>query len=180
MSGIKFVLRNRMFVSMDFIEKEIQNLPYKEEYSAFDTEELAGLFIPLLNKPKGLRQAAGIALRLEEPPVPMQDQVYIDCVDANSETLYRFGPFPEEEVVAIWRLFQRWSGLPLLSETLDGQFLAIEDRFGGTLPEYRRARRAYAFLSVRRPRFLTRRKMGRWSLRPVIRREREILRGGKG
>jgi hypothetical protein len=71
------------------------------------------------------------------------------------------------DVIAEWRLWASTLGLPLLIEGEDGHLVAAESRVGGVVASAPRARRRYAFLSSRRPRFLTRRRMGAVATAPL-------------
>jgi hypothetical protein len=154
---------------------------HDDGYCEFNLQELSQHFIPLLSSLTAKESPAiGLALRLEEPAAPYENHVFIDTITEDGSTLHRLGPFPEEEVSAIWRFFHDVSGLSLMSEEPGGGFYVMTEHLGLAVLGEHRARRRYAFLSGRRPRFLTRRKAGQWSLKPVIRREREILRGGRG
>ncbi|WP_332686024.1 DUF6101 family protein [Bosea sp. (in: a-proteobacteria)] len=74
----------------------------------------------------------------------------------------------QDEAVAAWRDFGRSSGLPLLLETSDGAISEPYPQLGRLALGPIRIRRRHALLAGRRPRFLTRRKTGRFSERPVI------------
>lgn len=65
-----------------------------------------------------------------------------------------------EEVVADWKAWARVLGLPMLLVEADGSWRAIEDRIGQVVVGRVRPRRARSVLNGRRPRFLTRRKVG--------------------
>ena len=79
-----------------------------------------------------------------------------------------------DEVVADWRAWGRVLGLPLLTVDVDGSYRPVEDRIGALTIGSMRPRRRRSVLSKRRPRFLSRRRMGKPSERPVHVVEREI------
>lgn len=77
----------------------------------------------------------------------------------------------DRDVIAEWRLWASTLGLPLLIEGLDGHLVAAESRLGSVTAGRPSPRRRYAFLAGRRPRFLTRRRMGAAPQVPVVFRE---------
>ena len=80
-----------------------------------------------------------------------------------------------DDVVAEWRLWARVLGVPALVTGSDGKFTEPFPRLGGVLckaPAQRRRRRSP--LARRRPRFLTRRRVGA-KRAPLVHREREII-----
>jgi len=108
----------------------------------------------------------GVALRL----IPGDDgaerfQLALTAGDGRSVTV---AVLDQEEAVAAWRDFGRSSGLPLLLETSDGVISEPYPQLGRLVLGPIRIRRRHAFLAGRRPRFLTRRKTGRLSERPVV------------
>lgn len=98
----------------------------------------------------------------------------------NGRTLLTFGPFPEDDVVAIWRGLGNASGLPLAIEAPGGKIEAPSPGTGRERPGRLHDRRHLVILTGRRPRFLARRKPGRWPGRPIVHREREIAAGRGG
>ncbi len=95
----------------------------------------------------------------------------------NGRTLLTFGPFAEEDVIALWRELGEASGLPLAIEPPgDAPETSCPD-IGRMKLGRLHDRRHLVVLTGRRPRFLTRRKSARWSGRPIIHREREIAAG---
>jgi len=81
-----------------------------------------------------------------------------------------------DDVVAEWQLWARVLGVPALVTGSDGKFSEPFPRLGGVLckaPAQRRRRRSP--LARRRPRFLTRRRLGVSWVAPVVHREREII-----
>lgn len=95
----------------------------------------------------------------------------------NGRTLLTFGPFAEEDVIAIWRGLGNASGLPLAIEAPDGALETPCPQIGHVRLGRLHDRRHLVILSGRRPRFLARRKPARWSGRPIVHREREIASG---
>jgi len=80
-----------------------------------------------------------------------------------------------DDVVAEWRLWARVLGVPALVTGCDGKFSEPFPRLGSVLcraPAQRRRRRSP--LARRRPRFLTRRRVGA-KRAPLVHREREII-----
>lgn len=117
---------------------------------------------------------AGFALRLDG------EMLRIAVVGDAGTVLMELGPYPEEDVVAVWRSLAAASGLPMLMEQPEGGFAPAYPQLGrlavGAVAE---RRRRLAVLSGRRPRFLARRKPGAMPRRPVIFREPELA-GGRG
>lgn len=95
----------------------------------------------------------------------------------NGRTLLSFGPFAEEDVIAIWRGLGNASGLPLAIEAPGGTPETPCPQIGRIRLGRLHDRRHLVILGGRRPRFLTRRKSARWSGRPIVHREREIAAG---
>lgn len=87
------------------------------------------------------------------------------------------GRFTEEEIVAVWRRLGQSSGLPLMLQNPDGSLMAPYPQIGPLALGDVRQRRRHGLLAHRRPRFLTRRKIGRPSARPLVFKEREIVSG---
>lgn len=116
-------------------------------------------------------RAAGLALRLD----PLADSFTVVLIDEAGVARMRFGPFPEEEVVAIWRSLGKSSGLPLLLLLTDGRLEAPFPQLGRVQLGAIRMRRRHGLLNDRRPRFLTRRKVGRWPARPRVVRGRDLF-----
>lgn len=96
-------------------------------------------------------------------------------VIGGDERLLRLGPFPESDVVAIWRSLGAASGLPLMVEHADGRLRALYPQVGPVLVGPIRIRRRHGLLAGRRPRFLVRRKTTRLPQRPLVHREREMF-----
>ncbi len=95
----------------------------------------------------------------------------------NGRTLLTFGPFGEEEVIAVWRGLGDASGLPLAIEAPDGALETPCSQIERVRLGRFHDRRYLVILTGRRPRFLTRRKSARLPGRPTIHREREIAAG---
>ena len=130
--------------------------------------------LPILGR---IGQPAGMVLRLE--PLPLIDGECFEILVAGEDggTLMRLGPFPEEEVVAVWRALGASSGLPLVIEDAGGERETPFPQIGRVQLGAVRIRRRHGLLSGRRPRFSTRRKTGRLPLQPQVFREREMFAG---
>ena len=72
------------------------------------------------------------------------------------------------EVVADWRAWARVLGLPMLIVEVDGSWRALDERIGQVTVGGPKPRRARSVMNGRRPRFLTRRKMGVRPREPVV------------
>ena len=118
----------------------------------------------------------GVAIRLipEQENRPAGVGVYLEHRDpALSIELY--SAENSDDVVAEWQLWSRVLGVPALVTGSDGKFTEPFPRLGGVLckpPAQRRRRRSP--LARRRPRFLTRRRVGA-KRAPLVHREREII-----
>ena len=117
--------------------------------------------------------AAGIAMRVAGEG----EGFHLVVLDAGNAPLLRFGPFPEEDVVAEWRRLAASSGLSAKIQLPNGSVLSPYPQLGRVLLGPTRQRRRHGLLARRRPRFLTRRKTARFPLRPVVHREEELARG---
>ena len=85
----------------------------------------------------------------------------------------------DSEVQAEWRLWARFLGLPALVEREEGRAEPDSARLGELIVNQRKPRRRGGAMSRRRPRFLTRRKVGRGSLGFSLAGSREIFPGSK-
>ncbi len=79
-----------------------------------------------------------------------------------------------DDVVADWRAWGRILGLPLLMVEPDGSYKPVEDRIGCVAVKPTLPRRRRSVLARRRPRFLTRRRIGDTRRIVVLETEREI------
>jgi len=79
------------------------------------------------------------------------------------------------EIAADWKAWARVLGLPMLLVEVDGSWRAIESRIGGVVVDRVKPRRARSVMKGRRPRFLTRRKVGSMPAEPLIHRGREMF-----
>ncbi len=126
---------------------------------------------------RGCARLRGLALRLCDQPDPSEDaeQFFeISAIDMKGECTFSFGQFREEEVVAIWRKLGATSGLALMLQNPDGSLLEPYPQMGGVALGTIHFRRRHGLLRHRRPRFLTRRKVGQPSARPLVFRKNEI------
>ena len=73
-----------------------------------------------------------------------------------------------EDVAADWQAWGRALNLPLLLVAEDGTVKMPVDRLGGLVVAETKPRRRHSFFADRRPRFLTRRKVGRKGEQPRI------------
>ncbi len=80
-----------------------------------------------------------------------------------------------DDVVADWRAWARVLALPMLLVEGDGSWRALDDRLGSVVIKATRPRRRRSVLNGRRPRFLTRRKVGVIPQTPVFLEKREIF-----
>jgi hypothetical protein len=117
---------------------------------------------------------SGVALKLDSA----SDEFRLVLLDRDNAALMSFGPYPEEEAVAEWRGLAAASGLTLKLQLPNGAVMTPFPQLGSVLIGPVRIRRRHGLLSGRRPRFLTRRKTGRFPLRPQVHREAEMAGGG--
>lgn len=101
----------------------------------------------------------------------------IVLVDAAGEAMMTLGPFPEEEVIAIWRSIVTSAAITPMMRAWDGYTEPLATQLGKIRLGKSQERRRLAVLGNRRPRFLVRRKSARLPLRPLVFREREIACG---
>jgi hypothetical protein len=148
----------------------LPEIDQRGDESAFDT---LGLCIP----PGRLE---GLAMRIAdradgEPEGGPAFEIAAIAEDGAIATV--LGRFTEEEIVAVWRRLGQESGLPLMLQNPDGSLMTPYPQIGRLALGDMRQRRRHGLLAHRRPRFLTRRKTGRPSPRPLVFREREIVSG---
>jgi hypothetical protein len=120
--------------------------------------------------------AASIAMRIDGSG----ERFRLIVLDAGDAALLVLGPYDEEDVVAEWRRLAAASGLALKIQLPNGAVASPFPQIGRVLLGATRQRRRHGLLSHRRPRFLTRRKTGRFPARPQVHREAEIARGEIG
>lgn len=80
-----------------------------------------------------------------------------------------------DEVAADWKAWARALMLPMLLVEADGSWRAIETRVGAVVVAPVKPRRRRSILAGRRPRFLTRRKIGVPPATPVVVEKRELF-----
>ncbi len=125
------------------------------------------------------RRAAGLALRLASPLG--EDEFFeVAVMDETGAVAQALGPWPDEEVVAVWRALGAASGLPLLVQAPDGTVSAPYPQLGPLRLGTSRMRRRIGLLTGRRPRVLTRRKAARLPVRPLVFREGALSEGAEG
>jgi hypothetical protein len=105
------------------------------------------------------------------------DDLRIVLVDGAGQALLTLGPFPEEEVIALWRSIVGACGITPMMRAWNGETEPLACQLGKLRLGPVQDRRRLAVLHRRRPRFLTRRKSARLPPRPLVFREREIVRG---
>ena len=137
-----------------------------------------GPFAVLSALPVGSRTVRPSSVSLR--PDPAGGRFVLALLDAEGRTLLALGSFPEEDAVAAWRRLGLAAGLPLAIEGPDGRVEIPYPQLGRVRLGPTRQRRRHGLLSGRRPRFLTRRKTGRFPQRPRVHREREMIGGGEG
>ena len=120
---------------------------------------------------------AGLGLAAE---AGRADLFRITVLDSEGADILSFGPFGDDEVVALWRKSALVSGLPLVLIGSDGTQHALSHQLGRLPVGDTRVRRKRAMLGGRRPRFLVRRKSARLPRRPLIHAEREMAGGNAG
>jgi hypothetical protein len=126
---------------------------------------------------RGCMRLHGLALRLCERSHAAEDaeELFdIAAIDKKGNCVFSLGHFGENEVVAIWRKLGASSGLALMLQNPDGSLLEPYPQIGGVALGTIHIRRRHGLLRHRRPRFLTRRKVGQPSARPLVFRERDI------
>jgi Family of unknown function (DUF6101) len=116
------------------------------------------------------RPARSIAMRLDRETGSFS----VVLLDGAGGPLLALGPFGEEDIVAEWRTLGAATGLPLKLQLPNGAVIEPYPQIGRVLLGPSRQRRRHGLLTHRRPRFLTRRKTGRFPLRPQVHREAEI------
>ncbi len=129
----------------------------------------------------GTGTAVGIALAFADEAADAcgEDRFALLLVDGEGEVAMRLGPFPEEDVVAVWRNIASKGGLARMLLREDGSLVPVSQQLGPVVLGKGRQRRRHASLSGRRPRFLVRRKTARLPARPCIHRgESEIISRG--
>lgn len=136
--------------------------------------------LPMFGRIAGGAVPKGVALSFadDEAEACGEDRFALLIVGADGISLSRLGPFPEDDVVAIWRDVAAKSGLPRMIVREDGQLATVSRQLGPVALGTTRTRRRHGFLNNRRPRFLVRRKTGQLPVRPLIHRgESEIVSG---
>jgi hypothetical protein len=119
---------------------------------------------------RGGIRPAGLAMKLDGDG----DRFHLVVLDRDNAALLALGSYPEEDVVAEWRALGASSGLTLKIQLPNGSVMTPYPQIGRVLLGPACIRRRNVLLGHRRPRFLTRRKTGRFPLRPQVHREVEI------
>jgi hypothetical protein len=134
--------------------------------------------LPVLGAAHGGVKPVGVALAFADEAADAcgEDRFALLLVDGDSEVTMRLGPFPEEDVVAVWRDVSSKGGLARMLLREHGDIVPVSQQLGPVVLGKGRQRRRHAALSGRRPRFLVRRKTARLPARPCIHRgESEII-----
>jgi hypothetical protein len=131
--------------------------------------DLDPLVSMVIGGPGGVRPA-GLALKLDGDGHLFR----LVVLDRDNTALLWLGSYPEEDAVAEWRRLGAASGLVLKIQLPNGSVMTPYPQVGRVLLGPTRIRRRNGLLGHRRPRFLTRRKTGRFPLRPQVHREAEI------
>jgi hypothetical protein len=130
---------------------------------------------PMAGRATLLRGARGVLLR-REPSEPGETWYEIAVVDAEGRDMVSVERVSDDAaLIAHWRRLGLDLGLPLLVEDADGGVLEPYGQIGSVLLGPGAARRRLLAMVGRRPRFLSRRKPGRFADRPVVIRGREII-----
>lgn len=149
--------------------------PRPEAGSGASEPPSGGSFRVLCAAPTGCAAARphGLALRRDDPAA---GRFVLALLDAEHRPLLTLGPYPDEEAVAVWRRVGLAAGLTLAIEGPDSAVAVPYPQLGRVRLGATRQRRRHG-LSGRRPRFLARRKTGRFPPRPQVHREREMVGG---
>jgi hypothetical protein len=107
------------------------------------------------------------------------DELRVVLVDKAGREAMTLGPFPEEDVIAVWRAIAIASGLTPMMRAWNGQTEPLACQLGRLRLGKAHDRKRLVVLNGRRPRFLVRRKSARLPVRPLVFREPEIA-GGRG
>ena len=139
--------------------------------------------LPILGTGPGAARAAGLALCAPAPAAggageDGEGRFDLWIVDAAGRPAQRLGPFPESEVVAVWRRLGAESGLTLMVVDESGSLATAQPQLGRLRLGAVRTRRGHGLLSGRRPRFLVRRKTARLAPRPRVHRGERVIAGG--
>ncbi|MGQ4275240.1 DUF6101 family protein [Terrihabitans sp. B22-R8] len=103
----------------------------------------------------------GVVVRIIPGLTEAEDRISVVLVHADRALdVPLFEASDDCDVIAEWRMWGSILNLPLLMEGLDGYVFAAESRLGDVVVDTPLARRRHAFLSKRRPRFASRRRMG--------------------
>ncbi|KQQ14686.1 hypothetical protein ASF53_08655 [Methylobacterium sp. Leaf123] len=136
--------------------------------------------LPVLGVTRGVTPV-GVALAFADDAADAcgEDRFSLLLIDGEGEVTMQLGPFPEEDVVAVWRDISTTGGLARMLLREDGSIVPVSQQLGPVVLGKGRQRRRHAALSGRRPRFLVRRKPARLPARPCIHRgESEIISRG--
>jgi hypothetical protein len=131
---------------------------------------------PIAGRATVMRHARGVLLRRAE--APGDDRPWFEIAvlfDDGGEPIELHRVCDDAAVIAQWRRAGLDLGLPLLIQGEDGCLVEPFDQIGHVRLGSQHDRRIRRVPATRRPRFLMRRKTGRFPDRPIVRREREII-----
>lgn len=138
--------------------------------------------LPVMGRVGGGTVPVGVALAFasDESDACGEDRFALLLVDEAGTVLSSFGPFGDDDVVAVWRDCAARTGLPRMIVREDGTLATVSRQIGRVALGLTRTRRRHGLLNGRRPRFLVRRKTGTLPVRPLIHRgENEIIAGAR-
>jgi Family of unknown function (DUF6101) len=146
--------------------------------AVFLTEESSGPpagygCLPSVIGRQGGSVPTGLAMQLD----PATDAFRLILLDEANTALLVLGPYAEDDVVAQWRAMAAVSGLTLKIQLTNGTVMTPFPQIGRVQLGMVRIRRRHGLLNGRRPRFLTRRKTGRFALRPQVHGKAELAEG---
>lgn len=131
---------------------------------------------PISGRATVLRNARGVLLRRLEDGEDGRPWFDISILFADGRDALELQRVADDAaVIAHWRRAGLDLGLPLLIAGEAGCLVEAFSQIGHVRLGQQHERRVRRVPASRRPRFLTRRKVGRFPDRPIVRREREII-----
>lgn len=121
----------------------------------------------MMGQMHGATMPVGVVLSSSSEPINAHGEgpFALLLVDTDGVVLGHLGPYPEEDVIAVWRDVASRSGLVRMIVHDDGALIAISRQIGRLALGITHTRR-HSVLDGRRPRFLTQRQSGTYTLRP--------------